>query len=219
MSCLLWLSFFVRASSALESVLDNSGDLAPLSPKIFTIGEPILSQTSRLLSVDEIISSEEVAVATRTAHIALEDFRRKNGFGRAIAAPQVGYAMSFVAMNLGQPETMFNPEIIHRSNDMFTMWDDCLSFPDLVVRVQRHESISVRFVNSKGETEVWKNCTRAVSELLQHEIDHLHGILAVDRRYDIDPDGNTDGIPGVVPRVDWEANRAMYAAVVDYDIS
>ncbi|MDI6773709.1 MAG: peptide deformylase, partial [bacterium] len=69
----------------------------------------------------------------------LEAFRARHGFGRGIAAPQIGVARRFIALNLGQgPFIIVNPEITWRSDETFTMWDDCMCFPHLLVRVRRH---------------------------------------------------------------------------------
>lgn len=64
--------------------------VASTTPKIYTIGDEVLRQPCRALSFSEITSSEEVARAAAEAHTALENFRRENGFGRGIAAPQIG---------------------------------------------------------------------------------------------------------------------------------
>ncbi len=53
-----------------------------------------------------------------------------------------------------------------------------------MVKVSRHASISIRYLDEKGEVQEMKQLDRAVSELLQHEIDHLDGVLAIDRALD-----------------------------------
>jgi peptide deformylase len=97
-----------------------------------------------------------------------------------------------------------------RSDETFTMWDDCMSFPGLLVRVSRASSISIDYVDEKGTPKRWERLDRAASELLQHEIDHLDGILAVDR---------AEGLDALVLREAYEANRAHHDARVDYTIS
>ena len=83
------------------------------------------------------------------------------------------------------PFTMFNPRIVWRSGENFTLWDDCMSFPFLLVRVARDTSVSV---GVRGRdvpaTAVGARLDRATSELVQHEIDHLDGVLALDRAID-----------------------------------
>jgi peptide deformylase len=140
----------------------------------------------------------------------LEAFRRRHGFGRAISAPQIGIARRFIAANLGRG-TFFlvNPVITWRSNQSFTMWDDCMSFPDLLVRVRRAESISLEYADETGARKEWKELDRAEAELFQHEIDHLDGILAVDRAIDRD---------AVVMRAVYESRREEFEAMVDYTI-
>lgn len=117
-------------------------------------------------------------------HATLNDFCERMGFGRAIAAPQIGVLKRLIAMNLGAgPVTIINPQITHQSAEMFDVWDDCLSIPDVVVRVQRHSGISLTYQDEQGRTREWANLPPDLAELLQHEIDHLDGILMTDRAH------------------------------------
>jgi peptide deformylase len=140
----------------------------------------------------------------------LEAFRSRHGFGRAISAPQIGIAKRFIAVNLGRG-TFFvvNPVITWRSDETFTMWDDCMSFPDLLVRVERAKSMSLEYVDELGKRKEWRELDQAAAELLQHEIDHLDGVLAVDRAMDAE---------ALVMRREYERNRAFFDAKVDYAI-
>lgn len=120
------------------------------------------------------------AVADLTATLA--DFRARIGFGRAISAPQVGINQRLIVMDLGDgPVAVVNPEIIWRSDETHLVWDDCLSVPDVLVQVERHRSISVRHQNETFETIDLECLPADVAELLQHEIDHLDGVLMTDR--------------------------------------
>ncbi|MCL4865742.1 MAG: peptide deformylase, partial [Gemmatimonadales bacterium] len=108
------------------------------------------------------------------------------GSGRAIAAPQVGAPVRIVYVEMEKPWPLINPEIVDVGTEDFSVWDDCFSFPNLLVRVSRAHRIRVRYQDPKGEEhEVDLEGDRA--ELLQHEIDHLDGVLAVDRAYGPDP--------------------------------
>jgi peptide deformylase len=143
----------------------------------------------------------------RALAATLADFRRARGFGRAVSAPQIGIAKRFLVVDLGEgPVTLVNPEITWRSDALFTMWDDCMSFPTLLVRVRRHESISVRFTDDRGAPRTWERLDRAASELLQHEIDHLDGVLAIDRALGEEP---------FVTRAMFEAERGRFVGQVD----
>ncbi len=150
------------------------------------------------------------AKAFESLAATLDAFRKKHGFGRAISAPQIGIAQRFIAVNLGEG-TFFvvNPVITWTSGETFTMWDDCMSFPDLLVRVRRAASLSLEYVDEQGKPRVWRELDQAAAELLQHEIDHLDGVLAVDRPIDRD---------SLVLKQVYDANRERFNALVDYTI-
>ena len=171
---------------------------------ILRLGDPRLREGGR--PVGDVQQPSFRAVAARL-HDALDLFRARNGFGRAIAAAQLGIPLRCIALHYdGERRTLADPEITERRPETFTLWDDCLSFPDLLVRVRRHIEISILFTNERGERESWPRLDRARSELLQHEIDHLDGILAVDRALD----------PGsIVPRATFAERPAHFAAMVD----
>ena len=149
--------------------------------RVLQLGHPLLRQQARPV---ENSGSEGFLRDARRLEATLSAFRREHGFGRAIAAPQIGVPKRFLAINLGDPELMINPEITLRSDETFTLWDDCMSFPFLLVKVRRHASINVRFLDRDGKECEWRDLDRATAELLQHEIDHLDGVLAVDRAVD-----------------------------------
>lgn len=129
------------------------------------------------------VAHREVSFADAVAdlHRVLMDFRDREGFGRAIAAPQAGYDVRVIAAFLdGTAHTLINPTIIRKSSRRRVLWDDCFSFPEDLVRVARHVTVTVRFHDTHGRQHEWKDVPWAVSELLQHEYDHLDGILAHD---------------------------------------
>jgi peptide deformylase len=113
----------------------------------------------------------------------LYDFKERNGFGRGIAAPQINVTRRVIFTHVEQPRALINPVIIKRSPRLMALWDDCFSFPDLLVKLNRNHSIEVRYHDEQGE-ERTLTAESALSELLQHEIDHLDGVLAIDRAID-----------------------------------
>lgn len=113
----------------------------------------------------------------------LYDFRQRRGFGRGIAAPQIGKPERVIFIHLDEPIALINPVVSWQSASTFTLWDDCFSFPDLMVKVKRHRAIEVRYRTREGERKVLRT-HGALSELLQHELDHLNGVLAIDRALD-----------------------------------
>ena len=175
--------------------------------EVLQLGDPGLRRRS--LEV-HAFDAAEFRRAERRLHATLRAFRAEHGFGRAISAPQIGVAQRFIAANLGDgPFSIVNPQITWRSTETFTMWDDCMSFPTLLVRVRRHRSISVRFTTGQGESVAWERLDTALSELLQHEIDHLDGVLAVDHALDRN---------AIVTRSAFDAHPEHFRRQVDYMI-
>ena len=170
---------------------------------VLLVGDPRLRRVAARAVRTEPSLMDDVA----RLHATLARFRAEHGFGRAIAATQIGVARRFIALNLGEgPFTMFNPEIVGRSGETFTLWDDCMSFPFLLVRVARDVSITVEFEDEEGRRQRWDRLDRATSELLQHEIDHLNGVLALDRAVDRD---------AIVSREVFESMPEHFARLVD----
>ena len=113
----------------------------------------------------------------------LHDFKSRNGFGRGIAAPQIGVMQRVVFIDVDRPLALVNPVIKRRSSKRMVLWDDCFSFPNLLVKVKRNLSIEVAYQDAEGAKHHIL-AEGALSELLQHEIDHVNGILAIDRAID-----------------------------------
>ena len=115
-------------------------------------------------------------------------WRKETGYGRGIAAPQIGVNLRVIFLRLPGEDAwpLVNPEITERSEKKIVVWDACLSFLSIFMQVERHREISVRYQDLGGEwQEIRAGEERNLSELLQHEIDHLDGVLAVDRITDI----------------------------------
>jgi len=113
----------------------------------------------------------------------LDNFRQQNGFGRGIAAPQIGVGQRVIFLNAGESLPLINPTITRASRETMEMWDDCFSIPNLMIRVRRHVEVEVSYTDEHGGRRQM-TASGGLSELLQHEIDHLNGILATDRAVD-----------------------------------
>jgi peptide deformylase len=117
----------------------------------------------------------------------LRDARSRTGYGRGIAAPQIGVLARVVVLDLPRrPYWVFvNPTIVARSAETRIVWDGCLSFLEVFCQVERHTEIAVRYQDLHG---TWHRLDAGdeddLAELLQHEIDHLDGILTIDRLVD-----------------------------------
>jgi peptide deformylase len=175
--------------------------------KVLLLGDPRLRQPCR--PVVEFRCPEFKEHGRRLIG-ALEHFRAEHGFGRAIAAPQIGIPFRMIAMNLGGgPYLLVNPDLISPSVERFTLWDDCMSFPWLMIRLQRHLSVDLRYQDERGEWISRQRVEQDVSELLQHEVDHLDGILALDRAQDRD---------SVIARELYLERKPYFDNLVDYVI-
>ena len=101
--------------------------MALQAPSVLLVGDPRLRQVAT--PVEDFRDPAFQKDATQLAQ-TLAEFRNRHGFGRAIAAPQIGLSRRLIAANLGRgPFLMVNPEIHFRSTETFTLWDDCMSFP------------------------------------------------------------------------------------------
>jgi len=138
-------------------------------PRLYQVCEPVLKEELPLIS-------EWVADLDNV----MREVRAKYGFGRAIAAPQLGIMKRLIYMNIDKPVVFINPELTDLSDDLFELWDDCMSFPNLLVKVNRHKHLTVKYLNELWEPVEWR-MEDSLSELLQHEYDHLDGILCTMR--------------------------------------
>lgn len=176
-----------------------------MNTRILPVGTASLRDVARPVGDVTDPAVREAAGALRAA---LRAFRDEHGFGRAVAAPQIGVGQRMIALALdGWPDVIVNPEIVWHSDARMTLWDDCMCFPDLFVRVERHASVSVQYTTLDGELHRRDALSPDVSELMQHEIDHLDGKLSFDR---------AAGPNAVVHRSVFDADRASFVAQVDY---
>ena len=147
---------------------------------LLLLGDP------RLYEVCEPVSKEELPLVKEWVadlHNVMEEIRAKYNFGRAIAAPQLGIMKRVIYMNIDKPVVFINPVFEKLSEEMFELWDDCMSFPNLLVKVKRHKSLTINYLNEHWQEQSW-HMEDALSELLQHEYDHLNGILCTMRAVD-----------------------------------
>lgn len=151
-----------------------------------TLNDLLLLGDPRLYEVCEpVLESElpEVKKWVADLYHVMEDIRAKYQFGRAIAAPQLGIMKRLIYMNIDKPVVFINPVLLDLSEEKFELWDDCMSFPNLLVKVSRHRSLSIQYLDENWQTQKW-HMRDGLSELIQHEYDHLDGILCTMRAVD-----------------------------------
>lgn len=105
--------------------------------------------------------------------------------GIGLAAIQVGHPIRVIVMDLSRdeeakaPRHFINPEILEVSEELFSYEEGCLSVPEIYDAVERPARVRLRYQNYQGETvEEWAEDLYAVC--IQHEMDHLDGVLFID---------------------------------------
>ena len=148
--------------------------------KILSLGNPKLYETSDTIKTEEIEKIREVVC---DLHDTIVDYQEKYHTGRAIAAPQIGVLKRLIYMYIDAPIILINPKLEFIGTEEMILFDDCMSFPGLYVKVRRHRKCKIYYKDMN-----WHDCemelTGELSELLQHECDHLDGILATMRAID-----------------------------------
>lgn len=146
---------------------------------ILQLGDPLLRAVST-----PVATPAEARETFCDLRDTLHEFQRTHGFGRGISAVQIGEPKRLIYIEIdGRAYSLRNPQYEWQSEQKFELWDDCFSFPELLVRLERSVAVRIQFANEAGETEPL-DARGAFSELLQHEMDHLDGILAIDRAKD-----------------------------------
>lgn len=152
---------------------------------VLQLGDPVLREVAKPVSDP---AAPEIRALVEDLSDTLAHWRRETGYGRGIAAPQIGSSLRVIFLRLPGESAwpLVNPEILQRSDEKIVVWDACLSFLSIFMQVERHREITVKYQDLRGAwQEVRAGEERNLSELLQHEIDHLDGILAVDRITDM----------------------------------
>ncbi len=112
----------------------------------------------------------------------LHDAQKRFGYGHGIAAPQIGVSQRVILIDTEEFKgPLINPRVIWKTDKKVEVWDSCFSFDvAFFVLVDRNHNIEIEYSDQKGEKQLCA-ADNHLSELLQHEIDHLDGILATDR--------------------------------------
>lgn len=148
--------------------------------EILLLGNEKLYDVSTQVSKGEL---KDINSIIKDMHDTLMNFRKEYGAGRAIAAPQINIFKRIIYMYIDKPVVFINPELEFTGDEKIKVLDDCMSFPKLKVWVIRNKKCRIHYKDLS-----WNDCTTELSddlsELLQHEYDHLDGILAVQRAID-----------------------------------
>lgn len=143
---------------------------------LIILPDPLLRQASRAVETVD-------AAVRRLADDMLETMYDAPGIG--LAAIQVGEPLRMVTLDLSgeddemAPRVFLNPEILARSDELSTYEEGCLSIPDYYAEVERPGRVTVRYLGLDGRLHE-EEATGLLATCLQHEIDHLNGVLFID---------------------------------------
>jgi len=124
----------------------------------------------------------KVQKVTKTLQKLIKDMHDtvKAADGAGLAAPQIGRSLQLcLALIDGRMTVLVNPKITSKSDEMETEEEGCLSLPGLTVAVTRPVSITVQYMDVAGKTQE-RRLERFDARAVQHEVDHLNGVLLVD---------------------------------------
>ena len=154
--------------------------------EILKLGNPILRQTSKELTKEEILSSEIQELIPKMWDVM------KNAGGIGLAAPQIGISIQLAVIKLeseserydnledSEEFVIFNPKLEVIDEEKQGFWEGCLSVPGLRGYVERPRKLKIKYLNENAdEKEVIVEDFLAT--VFQHELDHLFGFLYVDR--------------------------------------
>ena len=147
---------------------------------ILLLGDPGLYEVSKTVDRTEL---SELRPVVDDLLDTMRDFQARHGWGRAIAAPQIGVHKRLICMLVDRPIALFNPILENQSEETCEFWEDCMSFPELLVRLRNPARFTLRYRDLD-----WRErrvlLEGDMAELIQHEVDHLDGVLSIQRALD-----------------------------------
>lgn len=145
---------------------------------------PVLRQVAKPLE-KTAWKTEEIKTLIRDMR---DSMRVENGVG--LAAPQIGASVRLILVDRGgEVVALLNPELSNLSFAKVNSEEACLSVPGLYGTVKRHRSLTLRAIMEDG-TEIEERVNGFDAIVLQHEVDHLNGILFIDKAENISQESN-----------------------------
>ncbi len=158
-------------------------------------GNPLLEKTcAPVTDIDQVRGVIDDLLDTLAAIRKLYDFRR----GHGLAAPQIGHLLRMNVAEYGDSRyILINPKIVEHSQEKIPIREGCLSFFEVRGNVPRYKSVIVSALDENG-SEFTIKAENEFAMLLQHEIDHLDGILYVKNLPRMDKDlYSVEGVPSI----------------------
>lgn len=155
------------------------------SLKIWTIFEPAEAKFLRIPALAMAVTDISSAVTQDLIDTMVTTMKKAKGIG--LAAPQIGQSIRLTVIGqeadsaLKEPLTLINPALTHPSTNQISIEEGCLSIPGIFGLVQRAEQVTVCFFDRHGLVKTL-TASGLLSRVIQHEIDHLNGVLFIDRQ-------------------------------------
>ncbi len=149
--------------------------------RIRQIGDPILREVSKPVAVETITTSEVTELIAKIKNIlnGIKSISVENG--NALSAPQVGSLLRLIVLRIdGEFRTMINPEFEPTSDKTFEFEEECFSLYDQRATLERFYQGEVHYLDENGASQM-QQLQGENAGLVQHEIDHLDGVLFIDR--------------------------------------
>lgn len=153
-------------------------------------GNPVLREVARQLTASEVRSAKIQQLILNMRYTLTEE-----QLGIGLAAPQVGEGIALAVIVIRPTKlrpgiepfelVMINPKIVETKGRRKKMWEGCISAgsnvrADLFAQVLRYSDVTVKYLDKNGHTQT-KTLTGLNAQVVQHEVDHLNGVLFVDR--------------------------------------
>jgi peptide deformylase len=153
------------------------------------LGNPVLRKKAKPIPLRDIATENFQRLVTQMFFT----MRKVGGVG--LAAPQIGKPIQLAVIEVKktptrprivplEPTVIINPRILSHSRELLNDWEGCLSFPNARGLVPRYRTIRVSYFDRFGDKQV-KTLRGFQARVFQHEIDHLNGLIYVDKMIDM----------------------------------
>jgi peptide deformylase len=145
------------------------------------LGNPLLRQAAQ--PIDDV-QSGDIQALIADLWDTLYDFRRRYGWGRALSAPVIGVPLRAIVVDFDEQLVLINPRFERWSREQVVAYESCITFSSIWGAVCRPRRVIVVALDAVG-VERRYDAEGALARLMQHEIDHLDGLVWLDREPDL----------------------------------
>lgn len=169
----------MKFGSYQKQVFKNAGKVSHLT---YQLGEDsLLRRKSSKVKLIEI-KSKKIQDIIKKLKLTLKEYKRLVGKGRGVAAVQIGEPLQITVVFINSEiKTIINPKVIKKSTELFIYPEICMSANPIIAKVIRPTWVEIEYLDEKGDKNIWKQQNDLITNrVLQHEIDHMKGIINID---------------------------------------